>query len=347
MPFTRNDCSDRVDFSGLLTPEEVSFIANTPSIRTLQFDSAVHSDNWRLLEEHLFRRRPDICLRAYGPYSNCDVSFVKQMPALENFGVDCIRKVSGIQALESLPNLRHLSIGVLELDNFDFLSTVSTGLKSLMLSSTLSTKPDVSVLSRFKQLEELFIGGHLKGLQVLPSLPNLGKLRFWGLKSPNLDFLPKMPSLWSIEFALGGGEDFSPIAGVAGLKALEITWVRRLQDLEFISNCINLQRLTLDRLRQVESLPNFERLTQLRGLAIAGMNGLKSVDSIVSAPALEGFGGSAKLLQPEDFRVALQAPSLRRASFYYSSEKKCREFDAIAAEYGVSTTAEYEKFVFN
>lgn len=348
MPFTPNDyCSDRVNFSGLLTSQEVLALANKPHLRTLQFDSSVHPKNWPLLEEHLFSQRPDVCLRAYGPYSDCDVSFVKQMPSLQDFIVNGVRKVSGLQALETLPNLRHLSIGVLELDNFDFLSTVSTGLKSLALGPTVSTKPDVSGLSRFKQLEELFIGGHRKGLQVLPLLPNLGKLRFSGLKSPNLDFLPKMPKLWSLEFLLGGTEDLSATAGITGLKHLEITWVRRLRDIEFISECTNLQQLTLDRLRQVESLPNLQRLTKLRWLTIAQLKGLKSVDPIGHAPALEVFSGSADMLQPEDFRVALQAPSLRAATVYFSSQKKCRAFDAIAAEYSVSTEVEWEEFVFN
>lgn len=349
MPFTPNDyCSDRINFSGLLTLQEVLLLVDTPSLRALQFDSPVHPNNWPLLEEHLFSRRSDVCLRAYGHYSHgCNVSFVKQIPSLQDFKADCLRKISGLQALETLPDLRHLSIGVDELDNFDFLTTVSASLKSLMLGPTLSRKPDVSVLSRFKQLEELFIGGHLKGLQVLPSLPNLGKLRCSGLKSPNLDFLPQMPKLWWLEFHLGGTEDFSAIAGVTGLKHLEITWVRRLRDIEFISECTNLQRLTLDRLRQVQSLPRLERLTKLRRLTVADLKGLQSVDPVGGALTLEVFSGSAGVLQPEQFRVALQAPSLRSATVYFNSQKKEREFDAIAAEYGVSTEVKWEEFVFN
>ncbi len=327
---------DRVEFSGLLTLKEISALADMTSLRTLQFDSPVHRGNWRLLEEGLFRRRPDVCLRAYGHYTrNCDVSFVKQMPSLQDFKADSLQRASGLQALEGLPNLRHLSIGIDELDSFEFLAGVSTHLNSLILGPTLSTKPDVSVLSRFKKMEEVFIGGHLKGLSVLSSLPSLGKIRFSGLKSPDLDFLSKMPNLWFLEILLGGSEDFSAIAGATGLKHLEIAWVRRLKDISFISQCKNLQQLTLDRLRQVEHLPNFETLTNLRRLTISDLKGLRSVDPIGASPTLEILSGSAGLLLPEQFRVALQAPSLRRATIYFNSQKKKNEFDTIAAEYNV------------
>ena len=346
---TPNDyCSVRINFSGLLTLEEVKVLASTPTLQTLQFDSPVHPDNWPLLEEHLFSKRPDVCLRAYDHYSRgCNVSFVKQIPSLQNFKADCLRKASRLQALETLPNLRHLAIGVDELDSFNFLSNVSTGLKTLTLGPTLSVKPDVSVLSRFKQLEELFIVGHHKGLPVLSSISTLGRLRLSSLKSPNLDFLPKMPNLWSLEFMLGGTEDLSAVSGATGLKHLEISSVRRLRDITFISDCTTLQHLVLEQLRQVELLPKMERLTNLKWLTVSDLKGLESVDRIREAPALEVFSGSAGNLRPEDFRVALQAPSLKRATVYFSSWKKQREFDEIAAEYGVSTQVKWEEFVFS
>lgn len=167
MPFTANDSYfDCVNFSGLLTLQEVLTLANNSALQTLQFDSPVDRNNWPLLEEHLFRQRPDVCLRAYGYYFQpCDISFLKELPSLQNFKVDCNRKVSGLQTLEVLENLHHLSVGVDELDNFDFLSNVSAGLKTLTLGPTFSTKPDLAVLSRFQQLEELFIGGHHKSLE--------------------------------------------------------------------------------------------------------------------------------------------------------------------------------------
>ena len=338
MPFYSCFGWDRVEFSGLLTPQEISFLADTPSLRTLQFERPVNTGNWPLMERLLFSRRPNVCLRAYQHGSRgCNVSFVKHLPSLQYLSLDCLQKVSGLEALETLPNLRHLAIGVNELESFDFLSRVSVGLKSLILGPTFSKKPDLSVLGRLEQLEELFIGGHLKGLPVLASLPHLGKLRFSGLKSPNLNFLPGMQALWSLEFLLGGAEDFSAIAGVTKLKQLEITWVRRLSDIEFISDCINLQHLTLEKLRQVKLLPSLERLSELKRLTVIEMNGLECVDPIGAAPALEVLTGSAGKLEPEQFRLALQAPSLKAATIYFSSQKKAREFESIARENGVST----------
>ncbi len=175
----------------------------------------------------------------------------------------------------------------------------------------------------------------------------LERIRFSGLKSPDLDFLSKIPNLWSLEILLGGGEDFSAIAGVRGLKHLEISWVRRLKDISFISDCENLQQLTLDRLRQVDLLPDLRRLKNLRRLAVTELKGLQGVDEIGAAPALETLTGSAGQLEPEQYRVALQAPLLKRATIYFSSQKKQKEFANIAAQYGVETQPKWEKFSFN
>jgi hypothetical protein len=94
-------------------------------------------------------------------------------------------------------------------------------------------------------------------------------------------------------------------------------------------------------------LPHFKSLVKLRRLKVAELKGLKSVDPIAAATALEVFSGSAGTLEPEDFRVMLQAPSLRVATVFFESRKKEREFAAIAAEYGVSTEVVWEEFAFH
>jgi len=76
------------------------------------------------------------------------------------------------------------------------------------------------------------------------------------------------------------------------------------------------------------------------------LKGVRSADPMGMAPALEVFSGSSCGLEPEQFRVALQAPSLRRATVSFTSRKKEQEFHNIAAEYGVSTEVKWEEFVF-
>ena len=106
---------------------------------------------------------------------------------------------------------------------------------------------------------------------------------------------------------LGGAVDLSSITSAQTLKHLELVWIRRLSDISFISDCVSLQRLVLDRLRQVREIPPLRKLDKLRALTVGDLNGLRSVDTIGEAPTLEWFGYSGKTLEPEDFRVALGA----------------------------------------
>jgi hypothetical protein len=76
------------------------------------------------------------------------------------------------------------------------------------------------------------------------------------------------------------------------------------------------------------------------------MKGLQSVDPIRAAPNLEWFGfADASNFQPEDFKLALRAPSLKGANVYFGSDLRNRRFTDIAAELGVRTdmTSEFRE----
>jgi len=337
----------RVNFHGLLTEPEVSALASNKELRCLQFDHPVDFGNWLLLEKNLFSNRPDVALRIFGHFKEeCDLSFLAELPSLRRFYADCLNDVASIESIGELHNLEHLSVGVELLESFEFLNSVTSKLKSLTLGSTISSKPSLSVIPRFSELRELNISGHMKGLDLLATVPSLEKLSFSCLKSPNIEFLSELPRLWSLSFLLGGSEDLSAISRVKGLKDLELTRIRRLHDISFISRCIELQRLVLDQLRQVEHLPDMVPLTKLRRLTVADLKGLKSFDPLGSAPALEVFSGSSCGLKPEQFRTALSSPSMRLATVYFSSQKDERAFKEIAAEIGVSSEPKWEEFIF-
>lgn len=347
MPYEMVD-QTRVNFTGLLTDREVEGLLANSEIGVLQFDRPVDPGNWPKLQAGLFSKRPDVALRVYGHYRDaCDLAFVSELPSLQRFRADCLTNATGVGAIAELTNLRELSVGIYELTSFDFLHDVSDRLETLRLDETRSKRPQLDALSRFTQLRELVVSGHTKQLHRSADLPLLEKLRLTRLKSPDLGFLESAPKLWWLEFTLGGSRDLSAIASIDNLKHLEVCWVRGLGDLSFISRCANLQRLIIDRLKQVRHLPDFTSLKRLRALSLCTLRGLESVDPIQRAPALEWFGfGDASNFQPEDFRRALQAPSLKQATVGFGSDKRNRLFEQIAAEYGIETEVKYQEFQF-
>lgn len=328
----------RVQFDGLLTEGEVEALAADPRLEVLQFVRPVPPENWPLLDQALFRKRHDVNLRVYGHYGvGCDLSFLRELPSLAGLHADCLTEVVNLEALGSLRHLKRLSLGVFELKSFNILDHVSDEIEWLPLGETRSKRPSLESLPRFANLRWLSVCGHAKGLGAIAGNGRLEELRLWSLKNPDLSFLGALPQLWRLDVSLGGADDLSAIRSARNLKHLELVWIRRPSDVAFVSDCVSPQKLCLDRLRQVREVPSLSKLEKLRALTVAGLNGLRSVDAIGAAPALEWFGYSGKTLEPEDFRVALGAPSLKRAGAFFGSEKKKRAFDEMAAEMGVAT----------
>src|ERR1700689_1322666 len=132
----------RVEFFDRLTQREVHDLATNPNLRILQTARPVSARTWELLNQNLFALRPEIELRVYGFYSStCDLSFVKGMSNVRRFSADCLVMAAGIEHLAALENLEELHVGVFSLQDFDFLSSLPSGLKSLTLSPTKSKKP--------------------------------------------------------------------------------------------------------------------------------------------------------------------------------------------------------------
>ena len=346
--FQLDPSGTRAEFEGLLAESDVDALAADPKLEVLQFMRPVPAQNWALLEEALFRKRHDVELRVYGHHgAECDLSFVQEVPSLRRFCANCLTDVSNIDALGALRHLRRLNLGILELKSFDILEQVSDQIEWLLLGDTRSRRPSLESLPRFANLRWLSVGGHAKGLGAIAENQRLEELTLWSLSDPELSFLEALPQLWGLELNLGGAVDLSAITGARELKRLELTWIRRLSDISFISDCVSLQDLRLDRLKQVREIPSLCKLVKLRALSIGDLNGLRSVDAIAEAPALEWFGYSGKTLAPEDFRVALGAPSLKRAGAFFGSQKKEKAFNEVAAEMGVATEWEYQPFVYD
>lgn len=140
----------RLEFERSLTTAEVEQLASDAEIRVLQCATPVEPQTWNLLNESLFARRPDIELRVYGFYSSvCDLSFLRHLGNVRRFSADCLMNAVGIEHLACLENLSELSVGIYNLENFDFLNLIPTGITSLSLAATKSKKPRLDLLPRF------------------------------------------------------------------------------------------------------------------------------------------------------------------------------------------------------
>ena len=147
----------------------------------------------------------------------------------------------------------------------------------LYLGGTKSKKPDLAHLTRFKLLEEIFIEGQKKNIEVLSQLLNLKDVTLRSISTPDIKYLRPLSKMWSLDIKLGGIRNLNGLEGMKHIKYLELWQIRGLSDIEVISSLTGLQYLFLQSLRQIESLPDLSKLRELKRISLENMGGLKDI----------------------------------------------------------------------
>lgn len=347
MPFKRLS-PDRIEFQGSLSPQEVDELAADPLVCVLQASSTVDDATWPLLNQELFSRRADITLRVYGFYSSvCDLSFLSQLPNLQRFDADCLQQAKHVESVASLPQLKTLSIGIYDLDSFEFLNDIEPGaITELSLSATKSKKPTLTSLPRFPKLRRLYLEAQQKDIPVISRLAGLEDLTLRSITVPDLEFLRGLKQLWSLDIKLGGTNNLTALEGMTGIKYLELWQIKDLHDIRVVTTLLGLQFLFLQSLPHIVAMPDFSPLKALRRVYLENMKGLKDLDGLTKAPALEEFMHAAALgMEPAQYFGLLKNKSVKRLSVGFGSPKKNQTLRDLATKAGVGEF-QSSKFVF-
>ncbi len=318
-----------------LTRDEAQEIAGLPDIHTLQFAAALEWQSYHYIQEFLLPKLPQLNIRAYHFHDQvCDLAFLEQLPDLRRFEVLCHGEFANLDQLGSLHQLDELSLNLYKLDSFDVLHKLAPGLTSLTLGQTASKKPSLEGISRFTHLRELRIEGHRKHIEELARITHLERLSLRYLTLPNLDFLRSLEELWSLQVYLGGTNDLSVLAELKQLKYLDLSQIRGLKGLDFVSSMTGLQFLRITALPHIHELPAFDQLHELRKIELSNMKGLQKLDSLQDAPTLtEYVHREAWEREPDHYIPLLQNPSLKRAYVHLRNEKKATQFQQLLDKY--------------
>ncbi len=341
-----NKILGRYSVSNKISKREIKKLAKIDNLSVIQFvDPVTDNSVWKNLENYLISKRPDIELRVFGHYGKeCDLSFLQYVPSAKKFSADCLMECKNIENLALLENLEVLGLGVFDLTSFEFLNEVSSKLKSLFIGQTKSKKPNISVISRFKELEYVYIEGQNKGIEAISELENLEKIVLRSVSSENIDYLKGLKKLWSVEIKLGGIKDFSALTEMTGIKYLELWQVRKLSDIDFISKLTDLQYLFLQSLPNIEKVPDLTANEKLRRIYFENLKGLKNVDSLENVKNLEEFAYvDCSNFQPEDLIPVLKNKTLKSVLAGFGSDKRNKKFEEYMNEYG-KTRYKYIEF---
>lgn len=344
---TVNEITGQYQISKGIRKKELEKLASNRKTQSIQFSNPLSKNEIELLEKIVFSRRPDISLRVYGHYGEqCDLTFIKKIPSLRKFSADCLMEAKGIEIVTELNDLEELGVGIYNLDNFDFLENINPKLKELYLQKTKSKKPKISSISRFSELEYLYLEGQQKGIESVNDLKKMQKVILRSISTKNLDYLTDLKELWAVDIKLGGIQNFDALVTLPKLKYLELWQIRNLSDLTFISKLTTLQNLFIQSLKQLNKLPEFKNSISLKRICLENLKGLTNLDSLRNAPELEEFiYVLAENQEPENLIPVLENKNLKSVFCRFGSDKKNNRFDELAIEYN-KTEYKYSEFKY-
>lgn len=340
----------RWNFRDPLRNREIDRIAAESEAKVLQTSQPVRARTWRRIDERLLSVRPDIEIRVFGFYGlPCDLSFIPLLANVRRFSADCLSgEVSGLEAIAALPSaLESLRIGILELNDFSFLESVTPTLRWLSLGATNSESLSLAPLSRFTQLETVYLEEQQQDIEVLSQLLQLRDVTLRDISTTGLDFLRPVTELRSLDLKLGEIRDLTALAGMSSIKYFEAWAVGGLSDLSVLSQLPGLQNLFLQELPKVNSLPSMENLRHLRRVVLEDMKGLRDLTPLESAPVLEEFALVAgESNKPKDLEPVLRNPSLKRVSAGFGRTGDNREFENMCARAGLESWGRRQPFIY-
>jgi Leucine-rich repeat (LRR) protein len=266
----------------------------------VQFTNALTADEYKQVAT-LLAPHPTVELRVYDSMDQSirNLDFLQHFPAVRYFAADSLStRLESIDGLGYLQNLRGLTLD--------------------KPTNTLS----LAALRHLPHLNDLYLNGPVRDLEVLAELTHLQVLTLRSLTLPDLAILATLTRLWRLTLEYGGTNDLDGLSEIQGLQQLELSRVRALSNLSPISDAINLQFLSLTDQQQVTQLPYLSKLTQLETIHLGNLRGLTDLRPLLTAPALRYLAVEGRHLEPDHIKPLSQHRTLTHAGIDLSSIKK-------------------------
>lgn len=182
------------------------------------------------------------------------------------------------------------------------------------LSVSGERKVDMSFLRAYPNLEELALMEKCEGVEVLSELKQLRHLTLW-LSAPICWEHIHLPKLRVLHLRGEKNGDITPL--LAGITVLHLEEMRKTGDiLPFLIPAVHLQKLYLQSLPAVQTLPNLEPFHDLYAMKLYELHNLKDL-SALSRSNLQYFAASLiadKLSAGRLAEAVMAIPNLRGAA---------------------------------
>jgi hypothetical protein len=338
-PLTEMSLCKFINVTDNLDEHDANKLVKCKNLDRIQSQGVLQSETLSLLNDAVFKFRPDINLRFYCLAKDpLNLSFLEHLSNVKNLHIDNADKAYNLEALSYLQNIENLNLDIHSLYSLDFLKVVNKNIHTLKLHRSTSKKPDLSVLERFDRLKVLYIQGHRKNIESLKLLKSLTDLSLAGLTVDNLDFLAELNSLRELSLELVNRESIISLKNLKMLTSLSLIEIRNLEDLSFLEEMKSLKHIQLRYLNKVKSLPRIGSKDNLEAINILELKELNDLSSINECANLRRFFFSGRTkLNVTDFEKIIQLPAMKSIRIGTASKKKNDVINKLIESQGIDT----------
>ena len=253
----------------------IDAIVKDDKIRWIQIADLLPEEAYQVIDS-LLERKPKIWFRIYSLYDDtkCDLSFLERMPHLKKLRIDCHLRACpdkiDFNILTRL-NLKALHLDAFDLKDYSFMQYLSTELEELVINADTmggAVQFDCKWLLHYPSLNSLWLGKKAKkNIAYLAQLPALETLALRGIKLTDFEFLKKM-NLQVLRLLWNSNNDLQELKHLTSLKEIELWRINKLENIDFLSNLINLEVIRLQDLKHVTRLPDLSELHHLKKIVL-------------------------------------------------------------------------------
>ena len=212
--------------------------------------------------------------------------------------------------------VRRLHVALYDLDDITGFSYLDGGLDELIFGQTRK-KFSLRFIETLPHIKKLFLVGHQKDLHWICTLNELTSLGLSRITLSDLSVLLPLTRLRQLSILLGGTTNLALLQRFPELEDLFLMRITKLFDLGVLSDLLSLKTLRLDWMRNVTSLPSFDRLARLDNVELDTMKGLTDLLPVAAAPALRRLSVTGMpQLTAESFRCFVDHPRLQELWAY-------------------------------
>lgn len=311
-----------------VNPDDVAALINANITPIIQFSEAPSSNALLAQVNQLCQRfGAQLEIRFYGFYrqpQGFDGRLLQHLPDVANLSLDCLQQATQLEQLQQLSQLTKLRLGIYHFDQHELLNSLNLSqLSSLSLAENRQRNIDLSFIGDCPNLNQLFIQGHTKNIEVISQLTQLQSLALSGISNKqSLAFINAINSLQSLWLMLGSRDSVAEIT-LPALQQLELVRIKQLTDVGDLNRFSQLQQLKIEDQAKLSQLSFSQPNQTLTALRLHNVKQLQTINGLSQLSALTALDIHISQLELDTLLAELPA-QVEKFDFSTSSAKQNR-----------------------